>query len=140
MFTHGTGKTLGMYIHAMPCSTLTFFPLTIGDNVVIGEGSVVEAAAIGTGVYIGKNCVISKQCILKDCCWIKDNTVLAADTIVPPFSIFEGCPGAYIRMRTSRLDMAERKCTHVNTGKFVGELPESTPEIMLSLAKVESMK
>ena len=37
---------------------VAFFPLHIGDNVIIGEDSVINAAQIGSYVHIGKNCVI----------------------------------------------------------------------------------
>ena len=39
-------------------SSIAFFPITIGDNVVIGENCVIKAASIGSQVVIGKNCVI----------------------------------------------------------------------------------
>ena len=35
-----------------------FYPLQIGDNVIIGEDSVINASSIGSFVYVGKNCVI----------------------------------------------------------------------------------
>ena len=35
-----------------------FFPLHIGDHVIIEEDSIINAAQIGSYVYIGKNCVI----------------------------------------------------------------------------------
>ena len=31
--------------------------------------------------------------MLKDCCAIADNTVLAPETVVPPFTLFSGSPG-----------------------------------------------
>ena len=37
---------------------VAFFPLHIGDHVMIEEGSVVNAAQVGSYVHIGKNCVI----------------------------------------------------------------------------------
>ncbi|UYV82633.1 DCTN5 [Cordylochernes scorpioides] len=55
-----------------------------------------------------KNCVIGKRCILKDCCMIADNTVLPAETVVAPFSIFSGYPGLH-----------------------TGELPECTKDLMI---------
>ncbi|KAF2071209.1 hypothetical protein CYY_007477 [Polysphondylium violaceum] len=75
---------------------VSYFPLNIGDHVLIEEGCVISAASIGSYVYIGKNCVISKRCILKDCCYIPDNTVLPPDTVVPSFTTFSGTPGRYI--------------------------------------------
>lgn len=35
-----------------------FYPLQIGDNVIIGENAIINASAIGSYVFIGKNCVI----------------------------------------------------------------------------------
>lgn len=35
-----------------------FYPLQIGDNVIIGENAIINGSAIGSYVYIGKNCVI----------------------------------------------------------------------------------
>lgn len=37
---------------------MAFFPLHIGDNVLIEEDCVVNAAQIGSYVHIGKNCII----------------------------------------------------------------------------------
>lgn len=71
-------------------------PMTIGDFVHIEEGSIVEASEIGSCVRIGKNCVIGKNVIIKDCCEILDNSVIAANTVVPPFSVFGGVPGVWV--------------------------------------------
>jgi len=37
---------------------VAFFPLHIGDNVIVEENTVVNAAQVGSYVHIGKNCVI----------------------------------------------------------------------------------
>ncbi len=39
-------------------NSVAFFPLHIGDHVLIEEDCVVNAAQIGSHVYIGKNCII----------------------------------------------------------------------------------
>ena len=36
----------------------SYYPMEIGNHVIIGANSVVEAATIGNGVEIGKNCII----------------------------------------------------------------------------------
>ena len=43
---------------------VAFFPLHIGDHVIVEENTVVNAAQVGSYVHIGKNCVIvsSKLC------------------------------------------------------------------------------
>ncbi|XP_023375861.1 dynactin subunit 5, partial [Pteropus vampyrus] len=53
-----------------------------------------------------------RRCVLKDCCRILDNTVLPPETVVPPFTVFSGCPGL-----------------------FSGELPECTQELMIDVTK-----
>jgi len=97
---------------------IAFFPLTIGDNVIVGDNTVISAASIGSCVHIGKNCVIAKQCILKDCCRIPDNTILPPNTIVPPFTAYSGKP------------------------QQIEELPESFQEVMreYALAYYESFQ
>ncbi|XP_028401475.1 dynactin subunit 5-like [Dendronephthya gigantea] len=77
---------------------VAFFPLHIGDNVLIEEDCVVNAAQVGSYVHIGKNCVIGRRSILKDCCAIADNTVLPPETVVPPFTLYGGSPGTYTSM------------------------------------------
>ena len=108
-----------------------FYPLQIGDNVIVGDNSILNASAIGSYVFIGKNCVIvslvcdiwiavpydiivlqSRSCILKDCCRIEDNTVLPPETVVPPFAVFKGSPGVHC-----------------------GELPSSTQDIMIEATR-----
>ena len=38
-----------------------FYPLQIGDNVIVGEDTIINASAIGSYVHIGKNCVIVSE-------------------------------------------------------------------------------
>jgi len=60
---------------------VSFFPLHVGDHVVIEEGTVVNAAQVGSCVHIGKNGAIGRRPVLKDCCAIADNTVLPPKTV-----------------------------------------------------------
>ena len=60
-------------------------PVTIGAHTVIGEGSTIQAAAVGSMCWVGRNVQAKSRCILKDCCFVEDNTVIPADTVVPPF-------------------------------------------------------
>ena len=86
--------------------------MKIGDHVFVGEGSVVEAALVGSYVHIGKGCVIvscsqegggegangrkGKFTIIKDCVRIEDGTVIAPNTVIPPFSLVAGRPGVVV--------------------------------------------
>lgn len=92
--------------HSFPHSVLTL--LLTGEHVYIGENSVVNCAQVGAYVHIGKNCVLGRLSMLKDCCAVLDGTVLAPDTVVPPFAVFAG-----------------------NPGRQIGELPEITQELMI---------
>ena len=74
---------------------LKYITMHIGDYVYIGENSIVCAGKIGNCVQIGKNCIISHRCVLKDNSRVEDNTVLCADTEVPPFTLYGGHPGIY---------------------------------------------
>uniref|UniRef100_A0A2K5R6U5 Dynactin subunit 5 n=1 Tax=Cebus imitator TaxID=2715852 RepID=A0A2K5R6U5_CEBIM len=70
---------------------VAFFPLHIGDHVFIEDDCMVNAAQ--TGSYVGKSCVTGCWCVLKDSCKILDNAVLSPETVVPPVTVFSGCPG-----------------------------------------------
>ncbi|GAA5930639.1 hypothetical protein JCM3775_003830 [Rhodotorula graminis] len=90
----------------------SYYPMKIGDHVSIGAGSVVEAASIGTGVEIGKGCIIGPLAILKDYSRIADGAVVGSGTIVPSLTEWAGSPA-----------------------RPVGQLPESTPELVETRAK-----
>jgi len=91
---------------------VAFFPLHIGDHVMIGEGTVVNAAQVGSYVNIGRNVVIGRRCVIKDCCAIADNAVLPPETVVPPFTLWAG-----------------------NPARIVSELPEGTQDVMIDLTR-----
>lgn len=42
----------------MVIGRVAFFPLHIGDHVIVEEDTIVNAAQVGSYVHIGKNCVI----------------------------------------------------------------------------------
>ncbi|KAJ1910027.1 hypothetical protein IWQ60_010873 [Tieghemiomyces parasiticus] len=90
----------------------SYYPMKIGDHVMIGERSIVEAANIGSYVEIGRNCIIGRFAMIKDGCRIEDNTVIAPGTVVPSFSVYAG-----------------------NPGRLVGELPECTQELYEARSK-----
>ncbi|KAM0790234.1 hypothetical protein ACM66B_005546 [Microbotryomycetes sp. NB124-2] len=101
-----------------PCKTykgtFSYYPMKIGDFVTVGQNSVVEAASIGTGVEIGKNCIIGPLAIIKDFSRIADNSVVGAGAIVPSMCEWAGSPARPVK-----------------------SLPESTPELMESQAKLQ---
>ncbi len=62
----------------------------------------------------------SRRCILKDCCKIADNTILAPDTVVPPFTLFSGSPG---------ITTCLTNIWTIISGTYTAELPEAFQEI-----------
>ncbi|KAJ3043323.1 hypothetical protein HDV00_005326 [Rhizophlyctis rosea] len=74
----------------------SYYPMKIGDHVVVGEDTIVEAATIGSYVHIGRNCVIGRFTVIKDCCRILDNTVIPPNSVVPSFSVYGGNPGTLV--------------------------------------------
>jgi len=91
---------------------VAFFPLHIGDHVLIEEDCVVNAAQVGSYVHIGKGSVIGRRCMLKDCCAIAPGSVLPPETVVPAFTVYGGSPA-----------------------KFVRNLPECTQDLMIDVTK-----
>jgi dynactin-5 len=113
--TVGNHCYIGENTVVRPCSKMiatgvTYFPLRIGSNVVIDEDCIVMAAEIGDFVFVGKNSIIGQSSVIKNCCYIMENSVLAPDTIAPPFSILSG-----------------------NPAKVIGKMPINTSQIMSDL-------
>uniref|UniRef100_A0AAZ3SK48 Dynactin subunit 5 n=1 Tax=Oncorhynchus tshawytscha TaxID=74940 RepID=A0AAZ3SK48_ONCTS len=88
-------------------------------NVRVGRHCVVKSRSVirppfkkfktATTVHVNGSCV----CVFQDgVCKILDNTVLPPETVVPPFTVFSGCPGL-----------------------FSGELPECTQDLMIDVTK-----
>ena len=91
---------------------LVFVQLDLGNHVTIEKGSVVCAISIGNNVHIGANCIIGHRSKIHDNCKILDGSILAPDTVVPPYCVFGGQPAIYL-----------------------GELPESMQIVNENLAK-----
>jgi dynactin-5 len=90
---------------------LKYVSLSIGDYVFIDKRTIVCSFKIGNGVHIGKDCVIGHRSVLKDNCKILDGSVVPADTVIPPFTVWGGRPAV-----------------------MVGELPETSMIIHKELA------
>jgi len=75
---------------------IQFSPSIIGSHTRIGKDCVIESSWIGSSVYIGDGCIISKRVTIKDCCYIEAGTIIAPDTVIPPFSRVRGCPGKIV--------------------------------------------
>ncbi|CAJ1352809.1 unnamed protein product [Effrenium voratum] len=122
---------------------IAFFPMSIGDYVTVGAKSIVCAAQIGSCVDIGENCIISKRCILKDNSMVLPGTILPADTIVPPLTVFGGNPGRYLGdlpesvLFTQKQHAITEYKRFLPTGKSGGATPKGAPKAK-TLAKSPS--
>jgi dynactin-5 len=97
---------------------VAFFPINIGDYVVIEDDAVINASNIGSYVHIGKGAIIvsfllmfkkiifffkicivdflflkGRRSIIKDCCAIAAGSVVPSETTIPPYAFFSGVPG-----------------------------------------------
>ena len=75
---------------------LKFIPVHIGKYTRIGDDCVIEAASIGRGCDISNDCVLLPRCILKDYVKVEAGAVIAADMVIPPFSIVAGSPARIV--------------------------------------------
>ncbi|KAL6050313.1 Dynactin subunit 5 [Balamuthia mandrillaris] len=98
---------------------ISFFPLTIGDYVTIEESCIINAATIGSYVHIGKDAIISRRCVLKDCCYIKEGSVLAPDTVVPPFTVYGGNPARFIEKLPECFQQMQQEIATANYNCFI---------------------
>lgn len=83
--------------------------------------------------------------MLKDCCKILDNTVLPPETVVPPFTVFSGCPGQLQKKKQRKKHFNKYNSLHNDlvmrllvcplSGLFSGELPECTQDLMIDVTK-----
>jgi len=55
-----------VYVWCAVIFRVAFFPLHIGDHVIVEENTIVSAAQVGSYVHVGKNCVIvsTVYCVL----------------------------------------------------------------------------
>jgi len=90
----------------------TFFPIHVGDHVMIEPNCILMPAQIGSYVFIGRGSIVGRSAVIKDCCEIRAGSVIAADSVVPPFSILAG-----------------------NPARVIGEMPECTQDLMTQLTR-----
>eukprot|EP01135_Chromosphaera_perkinsii_P007381 Nk52_evm29s805 gene=Nk52_evmTU29s805 len=69
---------------------IAFFPIQIGDYTFVEKNCILNCASIGSYCYIEEGAIIGKRAVVKDCCVIKAGTVVPPDTVVAPFSYFQG--------------------------------------------------
>ena len=105
---------------------LQYIQMEIGDNVYIDEKCVISAASIGSNVHIGKNCIIGHRVVIKDNTKILDDSVLAADTIVPPFTVFGGKPALYLGELTESMAQINADLCKTYYRNFIGVGPNQT--------------
>eukprot|EP01016_Furgasonia_blochmanni_P027326 TRINITY_DN2883_c0_g1_i3.p2 TRINITY_DN2883_c0_g1~~TRINITY_DN2883_c0_g1_i3.p2 ORF type:complete len:205 (+),score=47.02 TRINITY_DN2883_c0_g1_i3:189-803(+) len=75
---------------------IKFIPISVGDHTLVEENTIVSAAKIGTCCHIGKNCILSPRCIISDYVKILDDTLVPADMVIPPFTVYGGKPASFM--------------------------------------------
>lgn len=73
-----------------------YFPLRCGDHVRIGRDCVLAPGLIGNCVDIQDNVVVGKRASIRHNVLILKNSVVPADTVIPPFSVVGGSPAKIV--------------------------------------------
>lgn len=139
--------------------------MVIKDSVYIGPSATVQAALIGPGVVIGEGCQVVRasarpatpahqlcrtllaphqgpRVIIKDFARLRPGTVVPAGTVVPPFGLMEGEPGALCACdsaaarrpplsRRHRADPLRRLApAHaLAAARLIGQVPDSAADL-----------
>lgn len=100
-----------------PKVRLNYFPVQIGNNVIIGEDSIVEASEIGPYTIIGANCIIGKMVSIGDHVKIADGSYVPPFSVIPSGSILIGNPAhnvASFNDNTNTLNTRENEQKYKN--------------------------
>lgn len=122
-------------------STLTTYCIRLGLPTCLREVCLLWQNCVGLLFVLCR--LQGRRCVLKDCCKILDNTVLPPETVVPPFTVFSGCPGEQKKKKRKTavwllpFAVSCLVLTHLLLllGLFSGELPECTQDLMMDVTK-----
>ena len=103
----GPSITLGRYTYISPSAILrpphkssagsyTYYPLRLGEHVLIGDGAVVQAASVGSFVQIGKGVVVGKFVVIRDHVRILEGSVVPDWAVLPAGTVWGGRPAGVV--------------------------------------------
>lgn len=87
-------------------------PCIIGNRVTLGHRAIVHASTVGDGALIGISATVLSRCVIGEGALIAAGAVVLEGTVVPPHTLWAGCPARQIKELTpqqrSRLAMTYR--------------------------------
>ena len=75
-------------------------PCIIGNRVTLGHRAVVHASTVGDGALIGISATVLSRCKIGEGALIAAGAVVLEGTVVPPHTLWAGCPARQIKELT----------------------------------------
>lgn len=76
-------------------------PCIIGDRVTLGHRAIVHASSVGDGALIGIAATVLSRCVIGEGALIAAGAVVLENTVVPPHTLWAGCPARQLKELTS---------------------------------------
>ncbi|WP_373651927.1 gamma carbonic anhydrase family protein [Schlesneria sp. DSM 10557] len=75
-------------------------PCIIGNRVTLGHRAIVHASTVGDGALIGIGATVLSRCVIGEGALIAAGAVVLEGTVVPPHTLWAGCPARQIKELT----------------------------------------
>ena len=75
-------------------------PCILGNRVTLGHRATVHASTVGDGALIGIGASVLSRCVIGEGALIAAGAVVLEHTIVPPHTLWAGCPARQIKELT----------------------------------------
>ena len=75
---------------------MKFVSVEIGNYVYIDKNAIIQAMKIGNFAKIGKDCIIGPRVTIGECSIIMDGSIITADSVIAPYSVYGGKPALYM--------------------------------------------
>lgn len=94
------------------------YPCLLGNRVTLGHRAIVHGSTVGDGALIGIGALVLSRCVIGEGALIAAGAVVLEGTIVPPHTLWAGCPAKQVRelIPAQRERLAETYRHYVNNG------------------------
>ena len=106
-------------------------PCILGNRVTLGHRAVVHASTVGDGALIGISATVLSRCTIGEGALIAAGAVVLEGTVVPPHTLWAGCPARQIKELTpeQRSRLATTYRHYVNNAAGYRALNNSGPSV-----------
>jgi carbonic anhydrase/acetyltransferase-like protein (isoleucine patch superfamily) len=105
------------------------YPCILGNRVTLGHRAIVHGSTVGDGALIGIGATVLSRCLIGEGALIAAGAVVMEGTVVPPHTLWAGCPAKPLRELTAAQQerLAETYRHYVNnTVAHQAAFPEGT--------------